>query len=74
MLSIPDATGDTRIMWDPSDSDEVDAARAAFNTAKAKGMLAYTVDPDDPTKHGEVIRKFDATRGKIIMAKQTAGG
>ena len=41
---IADATGDTRLMWDPRDKDEVKAAKEAFDKAKAKGMLAYSVD------------------------------
>lgn len=72
MLSIADATGDTRIMFDPKVKDEVDTARAAFDAAKAKGMLAYAVDADGGK--GEVIRDFDKKAGKIIMTKQLVGG
>ena len=74
MLSIADPDGDTRIMWDPNNEDEVATARAAFDAAKKKGMLAYTVRVDDPTKPGEVIRKFDPAQGKIIMTKPLQGG
>lgn len=73
MLSIPDSTGDNRIMWDPRDADEVAIARKAFNEAKKKGMLAYAVNADGE-KTGEVIREFDPTRSKIIMTKQLVGG
>lgn len=73
MLSITDGTGDTRIMWDPRDKDEVAAAEAAFDRAKEKGMLAYAVD-DDGGRTGEVIRKFKKTAGKIIMVRQPQGG
>lgn len=72
VLHIPDATGDTRIMWDPRNRDEVDAAKAAFDAAKKKGMLAYSVD--ESGDKGEVIRDFDKHAGKIIMARQTQGG
>lgn len=72
-LHITDSTGDTRIMWDPNNKDEVDTARAAFDAAKAKGMLAYAVN-DDGTKSGEVLRRFEKTRGKIIMTRQLQGG
>lgn len=74
VLHITDATGDTRIMWDPAVRDEVDTAKAAFNAAKKKGMLAYAVDPDSGGRTGEVIRAFDETQGKIIMVRQTQGG
>jgi len=74
VLHITDATGDTRIMWDPDVKDEVSTAKAAFDAAKKKGMLAYAVDPDTGGRTGEVIREFDKTRGKIIMIRQTRGG
>jgi len=74
VLHITDETGDTRIMWDPAVADEVATAKAAFNAAKKKGMLAYAVDPDSGGRTGEVIREFDETQGKIIMVRQTRGG
>ena len=73
-LHIMDATGDTRIMWDPRNTDEVSIAKAAFEKAQKKGMLAYTVDPDTGDKTGTVIREFDEKAGKIIMAPQLVGG
>jgi hypothetical protein len=74
VLHITDATGDTRIMWDPAVADEVATAKAAFKKAKDKGMLAYAVDANSGERTGEVIREFDATKGKIIMVRQTQGG
>ena len=73
-LHITDASGDTRVMWDPAVADEVSAAKAAFDDAKKRGMLAYAVDPDTGGRSGEVIREFDETKGKIIMVRQTQGG
>ena len=73
VLSIADPSGDTRIMWDPKNKDEVATAKAAFDAAKAKGMLAYMVDPESADK-GEVIRTFDPKAGKIIMSRQLQGG
>lgn len=73
-MSIPDRTGDTRIMWDPTNKDEVDAAKAAYDTAKSKGMLSYLVSTADPSKPGEVVHSFPKKAGKLIMVRQTAGG
>ena len=73
-LHIMDETGDTRLMWDPRNQDEIDIAKAAFKKAKDKGMIAYTVDPDTGEKTGTVIREFDEKAGKIIMAPQLVGG
>lgn len=72
MLSIADSSGDTRIMWDPREKDEVRIAKQAFEQARGKGMLAYTVRNDG--SKGEVIREFDKTQAKIIMTKQLQGG
>lgn len=74
-LAIIDRTGDTKLLWDPSRPDEVATAEAAFNTAKAKGMVAYRVDPETgAAKTGEVIRTFDAQAEKIIMRPAMVGG
>jgi hypothetical protein len=73
LLSIADPTGDTRLMWDPTDRDETKIARAAFDKAKARGMLAYSVNPKDGSK-GQVIHEFDPQAEKIIMTKQLQGG
>lgn len=74
MLHICDPSGDTRLMWDPRNKDEVATAKAAFDAAKAKGMLAYRVDPKTGDSSGEVIREFDKKAGKVIMTPQLVGG
>lgn len=71
-LKVLDRTGDTRIMWDPERPAEVEVAKKAFDEAKKKGHVAYSV-----TKKGdkdEVIRDFDPSAGKIIMAPALRGG
>ncbi len=73
-LHITDASGDTRILWDARDKDETAAAKAAFDAAKKKGMLAYKVNDETGERTGEVIREFDPKAGKIIMVRQTRGG
>ena len=71
-LHVMDRTGDTKVMWSADNPDEVEAAQATFDKLKKKGYLAYSVK-DDGSK-GEVIRKFDKTAGRIIMAPQLVGG
>lgn len=73
-LSIPDSTGDTRIMWNPRDRDEVATAEAAFNEAKRKGMTAFKVDANTGESSGEKVTRFDKNMGKIIMVRQLVGG
>jgi hypothetical protein len=66
-----DGTGDTRVNWDPDNASEVEAARAHYDSLKAKGYLAYRVQGEG---QGEVIRQFDPTASEIIMAPQLVGG
>lgn len=61
-------------MWNPSDKDEVAAAKAAFDEAtKNRKMRAYQVD-DDGKRTGTPITEFDKKAGKIIMVRQLVGG
>lgn len=71
-LCVMDATGDTKRIWDPNNPDEVEDARASFDRLKKKGYVAYKVN--EAGDKGEVIREFDASAGKIIMAPPMKGG
>lgn len=71
-LHVMDRTGDTKIMWSSDNPDEVEAAKATFDSLKKKKFLAYTVREDG--EKGEVIRDFDKTAERIIMAPQLVGG
>ena len=73
-LHITDSTGDTRLMWDPTNKEERKVAEDAFNSAKAKGMVAFMVDPNSGDRTGEVIREFPKKAGKIVMVRQLQGG
>ena len=64
--------GDFKITWDPDHDDEVEAARAAFDKAKTKGMAAFSVDKKG--KKGKTIRSFDPDAEAIIMAPALVGG
>jgi len=71
-MSIIDNTGDTKVIWDKDNADEVEAAEDQFDTLINKGFVAYAV-----TKSGEAgkkIKKFLAKAGKIIMIPPIAGG
>lgn len=72
-LTIPDGTGDTSLKWTVGNAADVAAARAAFDAAKGRGMLAYAVKTDDVTK-GEVINTFDETLGQMVLTPQQQGG
>lgn len=72
-LSEPNKHGDTRVMWDSRNAEEVDAARAQFDSLRGKGYLAYKAEGKDGNR-GEVIREFDPTAERIILVKPPVGG
>jgi hypothetical protein len=71
-LSIIDSTGDTRIQWDKSNADEVQAARIAFAAQRAKGWPAFRVNKAGDK--GEQIDAFDPAAERIIFIPQMIGG
>lgn len=71
-LAVMDRTGDTKLIWDKDNPEDVAAARAMYDAQKAKGYMAYSVKKSG--KPGEVLQAFDPDAEKIIMAAPLAGG
>jgi len=71
-LAIIDSTGDTKVMWDKSNDDEVEAAEEQFDSLIDKGFSAYKVKKDG--EKGKKITSFDPNAGKIIMVPKIVGG
>jgi len=72
MLSILDASGDQRIIWDPDNADDVAHAKETFDSWIKKGRRAFSVN-----KKGEKdqqIREFDPRAEKVILAPALVGG
>jgi hypothetical protein len=68
-----DKSGDTRVMWDRGNEDEVAAARAQFEALTGRGYLAYKAEGKDGHQ-GKQIRRFDPEAERIILVKQLVGG
>lgn len=66
-------SGDSKLIWNPDNADERTAAKAMFDSLKAKGHLAYKVEGKEGEK-GEVLKEFDPYAGRIIMAPRMVGG
>ena len=71
-MRVLDETGDTKLVWDTDNQDEVDAARETFNKLKKKGYSAYHVK--DKGAKGKIMTEFDETAEKLIMAPAVQGG
>lgn len=67
-----DKTGDMKVMWDPKNDDETDAAESQFDSLIEKGYKAFSVKKDG--EKGKQISKFDPDAGKIIMVPALVGG
>lgn len=70
-LATMDSSGDTKVSWDPSKPGEVAAARATFDSLRAKGYAAYRMNGEN---QGEQIFTFDPAAGRIILAPAMQGG
>lgn len=68
-----DRDGDTRVMWDSDNPDEVENARRTFRDLKGKGYLAYRATGEKGTQ-GEQIREFDPGAERIIFTRPLRGG
>lgn len=71
-MSIIDHTGDTKLMWDSDNKDEVDDARRTFNDLRKKNYLAYEVKKKGGK--GEIMDELDPRVERIILSPPMVGG
>lgn len=72
-LHVMDTDGDTKIIWDSNNPDEVANAKRTFeDLVRGKRYTAYRVDEVGDTS--AVIREFDPTAEKMILRPAMAGG
>lgn len=64
--------GDFRVTWDSEKPAEVAHARETFDKFKGQGYLAYKVEKGGA--RGEVLKSFDASAERLIMAPRMMGG
>lgn len=72
MAVMTPADGDLKVIWDSDKLAEVEHARKTFNEFRGKGYLAYQVNKAGDK--GEVIKEFDSSAEKIILAPRMMGG
>lgn len=72
-MRIIGGKGDTKVIWNPENKDEVKAAEKQFkDLVKKRKFAAFHVREDGG--QGERITEFDPQAGKIIMVPPMAGG
>lgn len=73
VLSILDRTGDTKIMWDRNNPDDVATARRTFDEmVTGKRFRAFSVTASGGT--GTMVSAFDPNAEKLILAAPLVGG
>ena len=74
-LSVLDGNGDTKLVWDENNEDEVEAAETMFNELIEKGFQAFEVsDKEEKGGKGKMIKKFDPKARRIILSPRIVGG
>lgn len=71
-MAVLDRTGDYKVIWNQNEPETVEAARSSFDVLRSKGYIAYSVD--EKGDQGEVLREFDPTKEKMILAPAMQGG
>lgn len=72
-IAIMGREGDLKVIWNPRNHDEVDAAKEQFKALRKKGFAAFKATGKDGAQ-GEQIHDFDPEAGRIIMVPPLAGG
>ena len=72
-MSVLGMKGDTKIIWDADNEEEVANAKRTFNDLKKKGYYAYQVKGKDAHK-GDIMQEFDPEAEKMILAPPMQGG
>lgn len=71
-LRILGAQGDTKIIWDTDNDEEVENAQNTFDDLVGKGFAAFRVGRRGDK--GEQIKEFQPGAGKLILVPAMAGG
>jgi len=71
-MRIMSTLGDTKVIWDPKNADETEAAEDQFNNLLDKGFKAFKVKKDG--KAGVNVKNFNEDEGMYILVPPLKGG
>jgi hypothetical protein len=71
-LRILNGTGDTKIIWDSNNEEEVKVAKKTFDELTAKHFAAFSVKKDG--SKDKKISVFEPEAEKIILIPPMSGG
>ncbi len=64
--------GDTKIIWDPDNKEEVNSAKRTFEDLRKKGFTAFSVKKDG--SRDTLVTEFDEDLEKLILVPRITGG
>ncbi len=71
-MRVVNTTGDTKIIWDAANPDEVAAAKTQYDSLVGKGFKAFSVGKAG--KEDELLTAFDKDLERIILTPPVRGG
>ena len=71
-MSILGREGDTKVIWDSENVEEVAQARKTFDELTKKGFSAFSVKRDG--EKGGRLAKFESGEEKMILVPALRGG
>lgn len=72
-LAVMGRAGDTKVIWDPNNADEVEAARAQWDKLVGeRKFAAFAVGPKG--QKADRLKEFDPSIEKVILVPPMAGG
>jgi hypothetical protein len=71
-IAIMDNTGDTKYMFNPNNTTEVEIAREVFKKYRKEGYICFSAN-DDGSKN-EQLNEFDPKVAKMIFSPPLVGG
>ncbi len=72
LMVVMNHEGDTKVIWDSTNDDEVENVRKQFKDLKKKGFKAFSVDKKG--KAHKPVDEFDPDEEKLIFVPQMQGG
>lgn len=72
-MSVLNGEGDSKVIWDPSNDDEVEAAKCQFDILINKNFSIFKVGKDHE-QTGGALKKFPKKAGKLIAIPKIVGG
>lgn len=74
LWEVMDRTGDTRILWDKNNPDDVAAAKAQFNSLVNERKMTAFLAVGEKGEKGKRITTFDPNAERLIFVSQYQGG